>query len=244
MGIKAVEGDFAITGEHLIFLGVRLNQQPSSAFPSLRFTIYNLGEYRYERVRASIDDFDLPLTFGVDEDNPLEPNRHLSAGGYTAWVNPENGEVVGFIPEPGGEYLVKVQLKSENYKVTTFTEKVKTTNQGYIVMMMGNENLIFRSPSLLSYGLNGKGRLTLSFRNEWYIEEIQTINERQVLLDNYMLFKRKTNIRGSEYYSVSTEVPYALNPGQLYKVTLVARSTSGNNSTYTVPIICQYYKIK
>ncbi len=66
---------FVNRGDLLLFGGGGIKHDLSKPYPSLSFSIKNLGEKEVIAIRARINELDLPYAFGVSQDSPLEPSR-------------------------------------------------------------------------------------------------------------------------------------------------------------------------
>jgi len=235
---------FVNRGDLLLFGGGRITQYLNDPYPSLRFSIDNLGEKEVIAVRAKINGFLLPYTFGVSTDSPIKPSKQEAMERYTSWYDPAIGNVSGYVPADGEEYTVEVTVKLNDYSSQVFTRTNIFELKGYAAaFVVGSERVSFREPDLLSYGLRGGGSVSLSFRNVWWVGSLQEINRLQIYLDKNMLWDEDISIDSTDYFSVTVHIPLDLVPGKKYDVTLVAHSTTGLNSTYTVPTMCQFHRI-
>lgn len=236
---------FVNRGDLLLFGGGKITQDLSDPYPVLRFSIRNLGEKEVIAVRAKINDFVLPYTFGVSTDSPIEPSKHEAMSRCTSWYDPATGNVSGYIPADGEEYTVEVTVKFEDYPSQVFTRTdVFELEKGYSDATVGGfERVFFWEPDLLSFGIRKGGSLSLSFRNEWWIGSPQTINRLQLYVDENKLWDEDIRIEPADYFAVTVHIPFDLVPEQEYDVTLVAHSTTGLNSTYTVSTMCQFHRI-
>lgn len=236
---------FVNRGDLLLFGGGKITQDLSDPYPVLRFRIRNLGEKEVIDVRARINDFVLPYTFGVSTGSPIPPSKHEAMSRYTSWYDPATGNVSGYIPADGEEYTVEVTVKFEDYSSQVFTlTDVFELEKGYsIATVAGSERIFFREPDLLSFGIRKGGSVSLSFRNVWWVGSLQEINRLQLYVDENKLWDEDIHIEPADYFAVTVHIPFDLVPEQEYEVTLVAYSTTGFNSTYTVPTICQFHRI-
>jgi hypothetical protein len=235
---------FVNRGDLLLFGGGRITQYLNDPYPVLRFSIRNLGEKEVIAVRAKINGFLLPYTFGVSTDSPIEPSKYEAMSRYTSWYDPAIVNVSGYVPADGEEYTVEVTVKLSDYSSQVFTETGIFELKGYAAaFVVGSERVYFREPDLLSYGLRGGGSVSLSFRNVWWVGSLQEINRLQLYLDESKLWDEDVYIDSTDYFSVTVHVPFNLVPGKEYDVTLVAYSATGLNSTYTVPTMCQFHRI-
>ncbi len=92
-------------------------------------------------------------------------------------------------------------------------------------------------------GLYKGGSINLSFRNEWYLDQILEINRLEVLVGDRVIMDEKIVVEPACYFATTIHVPFDLAPGQQYDVTLNAFSAEGYNSTYTRTVTCEYYRI-
>jgi len=236
---------FVNRGDLLLFGDGKIIQDLSDPYPVLLFSIRNLGEKEVIAVRARINDFVLPYTFGVSTDSPIQPSKYEAMSRYTSWYDPATGNVSGYIPADGEEYTVEVTVKFEDYSIQVFTlTDIFELEKGYSIASVGGfERVFFREPDLLSLGIRKGGSVSLSFRNDWWVGSPQKLNRLQLYVDENMLWDEDIRIKFADYFAVTVHIPFDLVPGQEYEVTLVAHSTTGFNSTYTVPTICQFHRI-
>ena len=236
---------FVNKGDLLLFGGVKITQDLSDPYPVLRFSIRNLGEKEIIAVRAKISDFQLPYTFGISTDSPLNPSKYEMMSRYTSWYDPARGNVTGYTPNEGEEYTVEIIVKFKDSSSQVFTRTgIFELKRAYsIATVAGSEHIFFRKPDLLRYRFREGGSVSLSFRNDWWVGSLQEIDNLQLYLDEYKLWDEDIQIEPTEYFTVTVHIPFAPVLNQKYDVTLVAHSTSGLNSTYTVPTLCQFIKI-
>jgi len=236
---------FVNRGEMLLFGGGRITRELDDPYPVLRFSIKNLGGKEVVAVRAKINDFELPYTFGVSTESPIAPSKRSAMSRYTSWHDPATGNVTGYIPSDGEEYTVEVTVKFDDYSIQVFnrTDIFETEKMGSINTLCGFERVHFREPDLLYLGFGKGGSVSLSFRNEWWVDSLQEIDRLELYIDDRMLWGEDIHIKPANYFSVTVHIPFGPVQGQIYDVTLVAHSTTGFNSTYTVPTKCQYYRI-
>lgn len=246
-GIPFFEHDwdygFVNRGDLLLFEGGRIIHDLSKPYPSLSFSIKNLGEKEIIAIRARINELDLPYAFGVSQDSPLEPSRDQSFSCYTAWYSP-GGNTGGYVPIDDEEYTVTVTVKFSDYSTRTFTKSgvySEGDNKGSICFMVSRSYVYFREPDLLWLGRGSGSSLSLSFRNEW--SRNQSIEELELYFEDNLVWGESIRINRAEYFTVTVPIPFETVPGQIYDVTLVAHSSTGLNSTYTVQTQCQYYRI-
>ena len=220
-----------------------IEKDSSLPYPRLFFEISNKGSLEVTAVRASINDIDLPYTFGVSEEHPLKSNRTEEYRGYTAWYQPGGG-VGGFIPDDGELYDVNIFLEDENGFVQVFEKSDKYIDKkfGSIASVVGFSSIHFRDVDLLSR--NGNGSLSLRFRNEWYIGSPQTVERLEVLVGDKVVWSEDVSIRFGNYFVVLIDVPFEIEPEMFYDVTLIAYSDGGKVSTFTDSVLCQDYLIQ
>ncbi|MBN2336276.1 hypothetical protein JXL21_12010 [Candidatus Bathyarchaeota archaeon] len=237
---------FVNRGDLLLFGGARITRELNDPYPVLRFSIKNLGGKEVTAVRAKINEFELPYTFGVSTESPIEPSKHSTMSRYTSWYDPETGNVTGYIPSDGEEYLVEVTVKFDDYSTQVFnrTNIFETEKGCSIATVVGSERVYFREPDLLSLGLSKGGSVSLSFRNVWCVDSLQEIDRLALYIDNRIAWDEEIHIKPTKYFAVTVHIPFDIVSGQKYDVTLVAHSTTGLNSTYTVPTLCQFHRIK
>ena len=236
---------FVNRGDLLLFGGGRIKHDLSKPYPSLSFSIKNLGAKKIIAIRARINELDLPYTFGVSQDSPLEPSRGESFSHYTAWYSPGGG-TGGYVPEDGEEYTVTVTVKFSDYSTRTFTKSGvyrEEDNRGSICFMVSRSYVYFSEPDLLWLGHGLGGSLSLSFRNEWSRTN-QSIEELELYFEDTLVWGEPVRISRAKYFAVTVHIPFDTVPGKMYNVTLVAHSTTGFNSTYTVPTLCQFIRIR
>jgi len=246
-GIPFFEHDwdygFVIRGDLLLFGGGGITHDLSKPYPSLSFSIKNLGEKEVIAIRARINELDLPYAFGVSQDSPLEPSRGESFSCYSAWYSPGGG-TGGYVPMDGEEYTVTVTVKYSDYSTRTLTKSgvyKEGDNRGSICFMVSRSYVYFK-PDLLWLGRGSGSSLSLSFRNEWSRNN-QSIEELELYFEDTLVWGEPIRINPAEYFTVTVPIPFDTAPGKTYDVTLVAHSSTGLNSTYTVPTKCQYYRI-
>ena len=249
-GIPFFEHDwdygFVNRGDLLLFGGGRITREPNDPYPVLRFSIKNLGEIEVVAVRVKINDFILPYTFGVSTKSPIEPSKHSAMSRYTSWYDPATGNVSGYIPADGDEYTVEITVKFNDYSTQVFTRTdIFETEKGVsIATVAGSERVYFREPDLLYLGFDKGGSVSLSFRNEWWIDSLQEIDHLELYIDDKKLLGEDIQIKPTNYFSVTVHIPFDPVQGKIYDVTLVAHSTTGLNSTYTAPTLCQFIRIR
>ncbi len=235
---------FVNSGDLLLFGGGGIKHDLSKPYPSLSFSIKNLGAKEVIAIRARINELDLPYTFGVSQDSPLEPSRGESFSCYTAWYSPGGG-TGGYVPEDGEEYTVTVTVKFSDYSTRTFTKSGvyrEEDNTGSICFMVSRSYVYFQ-PDLLLLGRGLGGSLSLSFRNEWSRTN-QSIEELELYLEDTLVWGEPVSISRAKYFAVTVHIPFDPVPGKIYDVTLMAHSATGLNSTYTVPTLCQFIRIR
>jgi len=237
---------FVNRGDLLLFGGGRITREPDDPYPVLRFSIKNLGEKEVTAVRAKINDFELPYTFGVSTKSPIAPFKHSAMSRYTSWYDPATGNVTGYIPSNGEEYTVWVTVKFDDYSTQVFTRTdIFEMEKGLsISTVAGSKRVYFREPDLLRLGVGKGGSVSLSFRNVWWVDSLQEIDRLELYIDDRMLWGEDIRIEPTDYFSVTVHIPFDTVPGKRYDVTLVAHSTTGFNSTYTVPTLCQFIRIR
>jgi len=235
---------FVISGDLLLF-GGGITHDLTDPYPTLRFSIKNLGEKEIIAIRARINELDLPYTFGLSNDNPLRPLRSESFSHYSAWYTPGGG-VGGYFPMDGEEYTVTVTVKFSDYSTQTFTRSdvFRESNFGSIRFRVGRNYLFFNEPDLLWLGLGEGGSLNLCFRNEWYKGSSQIVEYLELYLEDILVWEEDVRVSPSKYFAITVHVPFELVPGQNYNVTLVAHSVEGLNSIYSRSTLCQYIRIK
>ena len=251
---------FTICGDLLLFSGGKITNDLTDPYPSLKFNIKNLGSKEIIAVRATVNDVILPYTFGVSQDSPLRPSREESFSRYTAWYVPGGG-TGGFLPLDGEGYNVSVTVRFSDLSTQTFTRSdvFKEGGIGSIRFMISKGYIFFSEPDLLWLGLDEGASLSLSFRNVWYKKPEQetanvtikvgenygqTVERLELYLQGSLVWEEDVRIEPSRYFATTIHVPRDLTPGQIYDVTMVAHSQQGLNSTYTVPTLCQYIRIK
>jgi len=236
---------FVNRGDLLLFRGGRITRELDDPYPVLRFSIKNLGEKEVVAVRAKINDFKLPYTFGVSTESPIAPSKHSTMSRYTSWYDPATGNVTGYIPTDGDKYTVQVTVKFDDHSTQVFSQtNIFETEKGCsICTVAGSEHVYFREPDLLYLGFGKGGSVSLSFRNVWWVDSLQEIDRLELYIDDRMLWGEDIHIKPANYFSVMVHIPFAPVQGKTYDVTLVAHSTTGFNSTYTVPTKCQYIRI-
>jgi hypothetical protein len=237
---------FVNRGDLLLFGGGRITREPVDPYPTLRFSINNLGEKEVTAVRAKINDFELPYAFGVSTESPIEPFKHSTMSRYTSWYDPATGNVTGYIPSDGEEYTVLVTVKFDDYSTQVFnrTDIFETETVVSISTVVGSERVYFREPDLLSLGVGKGGSVSLSFRNVWWVDSLQEVDSLELYIDDRMLWGEDIHVEPTDYFSVTVHIPYYIATGKRYDVTLVAHSTTGLNSTYTAPTLCQFIRIR
>jgi hypothetical protein len=237
---------FVNRGDLLLFGGGRIRREQNDPYPVLRFSIKNLGAKEVTAVRAKINDFELPYTFGVSTKSSIEPYRLTGMSRYTSWYNPMTGNVTGYIPSNGEEYTVEVTVRFDDYSIQVFNRtNIFETEKGVsIASVVGSGRVYFWEPDLLYLGSGKGGSVSLSFRNEWWVDSLQMIDRLELYIDDGMLWGEDIYIKPTDYFSVMVHIPFDPAPGQIYDVTLVAHSTTGSKSTYTVPTKCQYIRIR
>jgi hypothetical protein len=237
---------FVVKGDNLLYNGSQIKQDLSSPYPSLRFALYNLGEHEVIGIRVQINDELLPYSFGVSKQSPLAPSQSLYANSYIAWYDPAVGNVTGFTLNDGDEYSVEVTVKYKNLKSATFSSTgVFTLDRfGPINSLRGFDSLHMYDPDLFSRGVGEHGTLCFWFRNEWYVNGLKQIERVEATIDGQLVLGFDKMIAGGDYFAVYAEIPFDLVDGIVYDVSLIAYSSDGMISKYTLPVLCQYYRIK
>jgi len=108
---------------------------------------------------------------------------------------------------------------------------------------MVSRSYVYFQPDLLWLGHGLGGSLSLSFRNVWSRTN-QSIEELELYFEDTLVWGEPVRISRAKYFAVTVHIPFDPVPGKRYDVTLVAYSTSGFNSTYTVPTRCQFIRIR
>jgi hypothetical protein len=235
---------FVNRGDLLLFEGGRITHDLSKPYPSLSFSIKNLGAKEIIAIRARINELDLPYAFGVSQDSPLEPSSDQSFSCYMAWYSP-GGDTGGYVPIDDEEYTVTVTVKYSDYSTRTFTKSgvySEEDNRGSICFMVSRSYVYFQ-PDFLWLGRGSGSSLSLSFRNEWS-KNNQSIEELKLYFEDALVWGEPIRINRGEYFTVTVPIPFDTVTGQTYDVTLVAHSSTGLNSTYTVPTLCQFIRIR
>jgi hypothetical protein len=236
---------FVNRGYLLLFKGGGISQSLSDPYPVLQFNLRNLGENEVTAVRAKINDFQLPFTFDISTDSPLEPSNYKFLSRYVSWYDPSTGDTSGYKPEDGEEYTVEITVKFEDSPPQVFTREgvFQLEGGGSIATIAGFERLYFREPDLISKGPRSGGTVSTSFRNNWWSGSPQDIDRLQIYVDDSVIMDENINIEFTDYFALSVHIPFDIIPLKHYDVTLVAHSTTGLNSTYTIPTLCQFHSI-
>ncbi len=221
---------------------LEINSDASDPYPSLRFEVSNQGDKDIIAIRASINEIDLPYTFGVSEEHPLEPSRICGYSGYTGWYEPGGG-VGGFIPDEFDGYNIKVKIMLSDGKIWVFKKSgiFRDSHGASIASICGFDTLYFRGADLMAKDVNGT--LNMNFRNGWVIESSQTVKRLEVHVGERVVWEEDVKIDFTRYFAVTVEIPFELEPGRYYDITLIAYSAEGNISTYTGSTLCQKYEI-
>ena len=249
-GIPFFENDnkygFVNTGYLLLFEGGWISQTLSDPYAFLQFNLRNLGENEVIAVRAKINNFQLPFTFDISTDSPLEPGNYKYLSRYVSWYDPSTGGTAGYKPEDVEAYTVEITVKFEDSPPQVFTRESVFQLEGgcSACLIAGNERLYFREPDLISKGPRNGGTVSTSFRNNWWSGLPQDIDRLQIYIDDSVIMDENIHIEFTDYFALSVHIPFDIIPLKHYDVTLVAHSTTGLKSTYTVPTLCQFHSIR
>ena len=249
-GIPFFENDdkygYVNKGFLLLFEGGWISQTLSDPYPVLQFNLRNLGENEVIAVRAKINNFQLPFTFDISTDSPLEPSNYKSLSRYISWYDPSTGDTAGYKPEDGEAYTVEITVKFEDSPPQFFTREgvFQLERVGCIATIAGFERLYFHEPDLISKGPLSGGTVSTSFRNDWWSGSPQDIDRLQIYIDDSVIMDENIHIEFTDYFALSVHIPFDIIPLKHYDVTLVAHSTTGLNSTYTISTLCQFHSIR
>ena len=237
---------FVNKGDLLLISGGKITWDHSDPYPSFSLNVKNLGETEIIGIRASINGAQLPYTFEVTKRTPLEPSQNLYTNRYTAWYDPVSDEPAGYIPEEGEEYTVEFLVKYKNREIREYnrTEIYESVNFGSISSIAGFDIVYFRGGDLLSLGIGKGGSVYIYFRNEWWLDSAQTIDQLSLSINGENVMHENVHIPMGNYVAYCATIPFDLNIGEEYAVTLTAISTTGNISEYSKTVTCEYYKLR
>jgi len=211
-------------------------------YPYIQFTVSNQGAKNITAIRASVNGVDLPYTFGVSKNTSLESSRIRDYEGYTAWYE-AGGCVGGYLPSFGDWYRARVSLLFSDGSTKVYRKYgiYRDSHTGAMASIGGFDTLGFRGASLLTHVI--EGTLNLEFRNDWVVGSPQTISRLELQLDDDVVWEEDVRVDFTRYFAVTVEVPFELESGRIYDVTLIAYSNKGNISTFTESTMCQKYEI-
>ena len=233
-----LEPPLIVSGDYIILEDVSLNRGPSSRYPCLFISVYNLGEKKIVAMRAVINGTILPFSFRINRNNPVVPNEWGSDAVSTRWFDPDQNKTVGFMPVVGETYPVFIKVKLLDGSVKTWNTTVKTESYGVIATIGFFEAISVRACDLFRLGPGGGGALSISFRNTWYHNN--TINKITVFLDDKQVMEAPANIPVADYWVGSIDLSERVYAGFEYEVTIQVRSTSGNTTSIKRTVICEY----
>lgn len=213
------------------------------SLPYFGFGIRNLGEREITAVRVELDGSLLPWSFGVDRDEPIKPSRSGVDGVFTAWYDPEVGGLTGLYPEDGTTYPVKIRLRYDDGTTQTFDRRVKAEEGLDVASIAAFERLPLPDASMFRLGTGEGGVLSLSFRNTWYLDAPQTVEEVWVYVNSSEVMDSGQRVRSADYWAASIPLPFDVYVGGRYNVTLVAASVQGNVSKTTRCVTCEDLEI-
>ena len=217
---------------------LEITNDAADRFTTLTIELRNDDQREITKLRARINDVDLPYTFNVSADNPILPSRAAEFHRYTAWYLPGGG-FEGYVPRDGQRYKLTLTIGFSDGAVETLTkyERFNERNIGSMRTIGGFEMLFYEDADLLT-SQDGSS-LSIWLRNEWYTGDSQRVNRLRLLVDEEEVWDESIGIRFSEYYAVTVYTPTMFEAGRYHDVTLVAYSNEGNTSTYTRSILCQ-----
>ena len=221
---------------------VEIKNDAALPYPYIRFEVSNQGDKDITAIRARVNDVDLPYTFGVSKDHPLESSRIWNYHEFTAWYE-SGGSVGGYNPNFGDWYRIKVTLllNDGSTKVCRKIGRYIDSHEGSLGTLGGFDTLSFRGASLLAS--EAHGTLNLNFLNDWVVESAQTVKRLEIRLDDMIVWEEDVRVDHTRDFAVTVEIPFELESGKKYDVTLIAYSTEGNISTFTESTLCQKYEL-
>ena len=227
---------------NILVFDLEIKSDASDPYPSLRFGVSNQGDEDVIAIRASINEVDLPYTFGVSEEYPLIPSRTMDYSGYTGWYEPGGG-VGGFIPDELDRYRVRLVILLGDGSTRVFKKSgiFRDSHMASSGSIGGQDTLGFGEADLMAIGV--KGTLNLHILNDWTIGASQTVKRLELHVEDRIVWEEDVRIKHTRCFAVTVMVPFELEPGQYYDVSLVAYSTVRNVSTFTKSTLCQKYEI-
>lgn len=219
-----------------------LTNDAALPYPYIQFTVSNQGDKNITAIRANVNAVDLPYTFAVSKNTPIESSRVRDYAGYTAWYEPGGG-VGGYLPSFGDLYKIRVTLffSDGSTKVYRKIGRYWDRHSFSIGTLGGFDILGFEDVSLLAHG--ERDTINLDFRNDWVVESPQTVRRLELQLGDDTVWEEDVRVNFTGYFVVTVEIPFELESGRRYNVTLIAYSNDGNNSTFTESALCQKYDI-
>ena len=158
---------FFQVGEPIRVSDLTVKRDSDLPYPQLRFEISNKGNQDITAIRASVNNLDLPYSFGVSEDHVHKTSKEENYNGYAAWYEP-GGSIGGFNPDVGDFYWVKLTIKLIDGSTRVYNKLgiYRNRHEGAVGSIGGFDILGFLDADLLAFGSNGT--LNLFLRNEWY----------------------------------------------------------------------------
>ena len=217
---------------------LEITNDATDPFTTLNIEFRNEDQREITKLRARINELDLPYTFNVSADNPVPPSKRGEFHRYTAWYLPGSG-VEGYVPRDGQQYKLRLTIGFSDGTVETITKNDRFNERkiGSMRSIGGFEMLFYEYADLLTFP--GGGSLSIDLRNEWYIGDSQTVNRLRLIVDEEEIWDESIRVRFGEYYAVTVSTPTLFEAGQYHNVTLVAYSMEGNTSTFTRRVLCQ-----
>ncbi|MBD3171164.1 hypothetical protein GF326_01700 [Candidatus Bathyarchaeota archaeon] len=227
-----------LEGGSVELIEFEITNDAADPFTCLNIELMNEDQRPITRIRARINEIELPYTFNVSRDNPVQPSRRAEFHRYTAWFVPGGG-VDGYCPVDGEDYKLRLTIDFSDGFTQTITKygRFKERKIASIRSIGGFEMLFFDKADLLTF-VEGSS-LYIQLRNVWYLGDSQTLKRLELHVDDEKIFDESIRIKFGEYYAVTVSTPTRFESRQYYNVTLVAYSIEGNTSTYSRKVLCQ-----
>ena len=248
LGIVVGNGKEVVNTTRTILVGLdpflvdQVQLNPNGAkLPFMMFEVTNQGECAIVQLNAKVDNNIIPWSFGVDHDNRLGVEEKTSFKVYTQWYDPTQKEIVGFTPQQGFPYKVTVKARYEDGETRTRTIDVIADQHSYLTTI-GVDTVQVGDTSLLT--TKDYSTLAFSIENGWTDEENLRLSKIHVYLNSSRVMVVDKWVPFGGELAVSSILEDKLETGDVYNVTIVSLSTTGEISKNTEFIRCEPYIVQ
>ena len=205
--------------------------------PYLSFVLTNLADVSITNLNVEIDGMTLPWSFGVTRNTPIEPSGIGGGTVFTVWQDLDEDDLVGKYPLKGFRYPVRIKVMYDDNRTRLRKYEIIGEDLGGINSIIGSNDLHFQDTSLFT--TKEGGRISLSLRNNWQRDKNQMITGLDIYVDSKKVVDSGQWYSFGEYWVASNTFWMLVVEGQLYNVTLLARSFEGEVSKTTKFVTCE-----